>query len=95
MLERDNRLAKTLKMATEVAALIVNNTIGNRKGWISLFSKRPLGREEYQRTIHNSWLCNIHYYSPIEKMGTEEIYKQRLRVEESTSRSKVETHRLV
>ena len=75
MLDSDNRLAKTLRMATEVVGLIVNDTIGNRKGWISLFSKRPLGREEYQRTIHNSWLCSIHYYSPTEKMGIGEIYK--------------------
>ena len=46
------RLAQhDMPSATEVAALIVNDTIGNRKGWISLFSKRPLGREEYQRTF--------------------------------------------
>ena len=32
MLDRDNRLAKTLRMATKVAGLIMNDTIGNRKG---------------------------------------------------------------
>ena len=61
MLDRDNRLAKTLRMATEVVGLIVNDTIGNRKGWISLFSRRPLGREEYQRTfiIHGYAISTI------------------------------------
>ena len=32
MLDRDNRLAKTLRMATKVAGFIVNDMIGNRKG---------------------------------------------------------------